>query len=393
MNQATREFIATHITDDVYTLSLKAKRYPDVDMRLALRQIESRQRYAKKLPEIVANDHWLFPARLSLEQCSSEHTARYKASLFAKLCTSFDSYADLTGGMGVDFYYCSQLFKKSIFIEQNAELCDVARHNFQALPAEILHTDSTTWLHDITHLNAIFIDPARRDGAGHKVSALAQCTPDITQIWTLLIKKSEVVMAKISPMLDVTQAMRDLSHITEVHYVGTATECKETLLITHQGENIDTQHIVHEDSLEDFVFTTQQEHQTLPVIASGIGAYLHVPSATMLKAAPYKLLCHHYNVAALSKDTHLYTSDSIPTQWHGKTYIVKNIYTTTKNDIKHLKALGNANISVRNTPFTADELRRKIGIDDGGDTHLFGTRVASGEIIIIETQPYFGARV
>lgn len=384
MNQATWDFITAHMADDVYTISLKAKQYPDVDMGLALQQIEARQRCAKKLPTMVASREWLFASRLPLEQCSSESTARYKAAVIAAKNCGHESLADLTGGMGVDTFFCSQHFSHTTYVERNTELCDLARHNFRDLPVDIVCADSTEHLRGMEHADVILIDPARRGDKGQKTVMLEDCTPDVTQIIGLLRSKSTLCLIKLSPMIDATQALRSLSADTdtaEIHYVGSQGECKEVLLVLGTTDGLQ---VVHEDGVRDFVFRRSEEEQALPVIAQETGAYLHVPSPVMLKAAPYKLICSRYGMAALAANTHLYTSDTIPADWHGKSYRIEAVHGMGKTDIRTLKKLGAANIIVRNAPLTTDILRKKLCLGDGGDIYLFAARISSGEIRIIQ---------
>ena len=91
----TRQFINEHQSDDVRNLALQARKYPDVDIPAAITQIAGRQIAAEKIPSWKEIDDIWYPKHLSLEQCSSEITARYKASLLQG-----ESLADLTGGFG-----------------------------------------------------------------------------------------------------------------------------------------------------------------------------------------------------------------------------------------------------------------------------------------------------
>ena len=83
LDAATIEFIAQHRNDDVRTLALQTKRYPTVDMREAVVQIEGWQHAREKLPEWAAAEGIIYPPKISMEQCSSEHTAKYKSQLLS----------------------------------------------------------------------------------------------------------------------------------------------------------------------------------------------------------------------------------------------------------------------------------------------------------------------
>ena len=121
----TIEFIKAHRNDDTRKLALQAARYPGVDMREALVQIEGWQQACEKLPAWAAVDGLLYPPRISMEQCSSESTAKYKSAFL-----SGSRFADLTGGFGIDFSYIARGFDEAFYIERNERLCGIAGHNF-----------------------------------------------------------------------------------------------------------------------------------------------------------------------------------------------------------------------------------------------------------------------
>ena len=93
LSAETLHFIEEHRHDDVRTLALQGKKYPGVDMALAVTQISGRQIAEQKIPSWYALSGLLYPRHLSMEQCSSELTAKYKAHLLEG-----ESFADLTGG-------------------------------------------------------------------------------------------------------------------------------------------------------------------------------------------------------------------------------------------------------------------------------------------------------
>lgn len=95
LNGETLRFIREHCKDDVRSLALQAPKYPDVDMPVALTQIAGRQAAAEKIPSWHEEEGVLYPRHLSLEQCSSEATARYKASIIPE--SSSGTLTDLTG--------------------------------------------------------------------------------------------------------------------------------------------------------------------------------------------------------------------------------------------------------------------------------------------------------
>lgn len=85
MNQATFDFIRQHQDDDVRQLAFLGSKYPEVDMPFALDQIRGRKMARMKLPRWASIDGIIYPPHISMEQCSSEQTALYKAELAARL--------------------------------------------------------------------------------------------------------------------------------------------------------------------------------------------------------------------------------------------------------------------------------------------------------------------
>lgn len=115
INEQTWNFIRQHANDDVSKLALQGCKDAEVDIPMALQQIAGRQTAKKKLPTWVEADGVIYPPHLNMEQCSSEQTARYKASL---ITSKGDTYVDLTGGFGVDFYWMSQGFKHRYYMSR-----------------------------------------------------------------------------------------------------------------------------------------------------------------------------------------------------------------------------------------------------------------------------------
>lgn len=248
------DFIRRHAQDDVRKLALKRPDSPNVDLKEALTQIEGYQTARKKLPLWAENPQLVYPPRISMEQCSSETTALYKQQVVRRLLQGLESpgsnnqnhplsMADMTGGFGIDFSYLAPLFDHACYIEQQEVLCRIARHNLKVLgleQAEVCHGDGVERLPEKAPFTLVFIDPARRDGQGKKTVALSDCTPDLTAIQERIRSCSRFCMAKLSPMLDIHQALQELKGVSEAHVVSVDNECKELLLVlsSEDAENI-----------------------------------------------------------------------------------------------------------------------------------------------------------
>ena len=382
----TAAFIREHAHDDVRALALQAARYPQVDMRVVATQIEGRRLAATKLPAWAAVDGVIYPVRLSMEQCSSEVTARYKASL-----VQGHKIADLTGGFGIDCSYLSGKFEEATYIERNEELCHIARHNFalMGLNIRVVNGNSTEILPSLPHQDWLFIDPARRDGAGKKVVAVSDCEPDVCQLEELLLAKATRVMVKCSPMLDITLAMHQLRSVSEVHVVSVGGECKELLLIL--GSDTCKQRITAVNFLgkhvQTFAYMPEEEQEATCFYTSTLKRYLYEPNSSMMKAGCFRLPAMRYGLHKLHRNTHLYTSDSLVADFPGRVFEVKNIDGFGKNDLKRLSSeLKKANIAVRNFPERVETLRKRLKMADGGDMYLFATTLADEKRVIVRCE-------
>ena len=372
MDAATRDFIRRHAGDDVRSLALQAARYPEVDMRMAVTQIEGRRLAMAKLPAWAAVEEVVYPVRLSMEQCSSEATARYKASLVEGV-----RLADLTGGFGIDCSYMAERFDETTYVERNAELCRIAKHNFALLGKSIrvVHAESEETLAVLPHQDWIFVDPARRDGAGNKVVSLSDCEPDVCRLESLLLQRASRIMVKCSPMLDISLAMSELKSVNEVHVVAANNECKELLLVL--GSEARGEVPIHAINLQGertqrFVYTAQEEAGAVCHYTATLGNYLYEPNSALMKAGCYRLPAVRWGLSKLHRNTHLYTSDTLVSDFPGRVFKVEKVCGFGK---KELKALGckRANLSVRNFPEHVDVLKKRLKISDGGSVYLFAT--------------------
>ena len=380
----TQAFIREHATDDVRTLALQASRYPQVDMRVAATQIEGRRIATTKLPAWAATEGLVYPVRLSMEQCSSEVTARYKASLIQG-----QRLADLTGGFGIDCSYLSDRFAATTYIERNEELCRIATHNFALLGKAItvLHGNSTELLDTLPPHDWLFVDPARRDGVGNKVVALADCEPDVSHLEPQLLHKAPHVMIKCSPMLDISQALRELRSVSEIHVVSVSNECKELLLIldaaaTHEP----TIHTVnfHGSTVQAFHYTAADEAAAQFPYTAAVGRYLYEPNSSLMKAGCFRLPAQRWGLKKLHPNTHLYTSDTLVAEFPGRIFQVISTDGFGKNELKRLSSeVKKANLAVRNFPERPEVLRKRLKLSDGGDTYLFATTLHDERRVIV----------
>ena len=382
------EFILQHRTEDVRKLALR-KMPEGLDAAFCLQQIEGWQLARKKIPRWAETDGLLFPPRLSMEQCSSQQTALYKRGVVERLLEGqCQRMMDLTGGFGIDFSYMAPLFREAIYIEQQEQLCQIAQHNFQLLGlqhAEVRNAQSQDVLAAYGEPSLIYADPARRDDAGRKVVLLQDCQPDVVALQDELMAHARVVMLKLSPMLDIQQALRQLRYVREVHVVSVDGECKELLLVMYQQEAPLRYYCVN---ITDYVQETVVEEASVrPVISGQEMAYLYEPNASILKAGVQDALCNIYKVEKLHAFSHLFTSDRLIEDFPGRKFRILGRSDFGKQGLRNLLAgVKQANITVRNFPATVQELRKKLKLADGGSVYLFATTMSENSHALLRCE-------
>ena len=375
INEQTWDFIRQHAADDVRKLALQGTKDAAVDLSMALQQIAGRQTALKKLPSWAAVERVLYPPHLNMEQCSSEQTARYKA----RLAGSGDMYVDLTGGLGVDFYWMSQGFKQRYYVERNAELCELVEHNFRTLGhnCSVCCCDTATYLPTVPHADVVFLDPARRNEHGGRTYDIKDCTPNILELLPLLMEKADKVILKLSPMLDWRKAVDDLQYVREVHIVSVDNECKELLLVLEQTER--PLRLVCVNNNQIFEVSSHPSPLTSHPSPLTSEQFLYEPNASIMKAGCFDALAQQYPVCQVSANSHLFLSSVEIEDFPGRRFQICAISSTNKQTLKEtLAGVSRANITVRNFPMSVEQLRKKLHLKDGGDTYIFATTEADG---------------
>ena len=435
MNQATQDFIRQHQDDDVRQLAFLGSKYPEVDMPFALDQIRGRKMARVKLPRWASLEGIIYPPHISMEQCSSESTALYKAELAARLlglpasssgtemkAENEIEFVDLTGGFGVDFsYIAARLGLKSMYVERQAHLCEAAKENFGRLGLknavvkngdgiEILHSfhpkkkdaasadDSLGIIYDQPlsllktklGLKLIFIDPARRDDAGNKVVSLKDCTPDVTVLQEEMLSKADYVIIKLSPMLDWHRAISELSHVREVHIISVNNECKELLLVLSARNMSENLRIYCINDAQSFVCEESDMESSLVKIAPSTleeMQYLYEPNASLMKAGCFGVLSGRYDARMLSKNSHLFVSREPIAAFPGRSFRIIAVSSFNKKELKrHLSGITKANIATRNFPLSVAELRKRLKLKDGGETYIFATTLSDESHVLMITE-------
>lgn len=388
----TLDFIAAFQDADPANAALQGKKYPKADLPFALNQIAGRQTAIRKLPSWAAIPGLLYPPHLSMEQCSSERTARYKAELIGQDPEGKERFADLTAGFGVDFACIAPLFRQATYIERQSPLCELARHNFPRLQLEhvtVFNGDGLTWLEHTQPLDWLLLDPARRDKHGGKVVAISDCEPDVAQLEPLLIQKARHTLIKLSPMLDITLALHTLRHVEQVHVVAVEGECKELLLVLGQEERAADRiplyciNLLPEGREQHWVFTREEE-AAAPVEYAFPQHYLYEPNAAVIKAGAFRILAARLGLKKLHPNSHLYTSEEVVPSFPGRIFQVDHSGGFSKNEVSDmLNGVKRAHLTTRNFPQSVAGLRKKLKLQEGGDIYLFATTLHDGHKALI----------
>lgn len=350
---------------------------------VAINHIEALQKGGKKLgdmfPEVV-------PLPLSAEQATSAAVARLHASMARELAPEGSRFLDMTCGIGIDFIAIARdLGGPSTAIEMQEILVEAARHNFRHDPkVEVVHANSVEWLEEYTGptFDLVFIDPARRSAQGGRLYNIHDCQPDVALLSPLFAEKAARVMVKLSPMLDVTQTLRDLPATSALHIVDEGGECRELLAILDftDAPKSEPEITIHSSNGSTLSFLPSEESALAPLNAAPqAGGYLFEPSPSAMKAAPWGILCHRYGLRKLHPNTHLFTAPAPVEGLPGKWRLIEEVIDFSSSTAKQLaKRIPQADVATRNFPLQAPELAKKLRIKSGGDLRLIGVTSVDG---------------
>lgn len=379
-----QKFIDDHLNDDPAALMLSASKYPDWPMKAIVEQIQSKSKAKRKLPSWFQAQEIIYPPLLSMEQCSSEQTATYKASMSKK----GKKMIDLTGGFGVDFAAFAKHFEVSHYVERNGDLAAIAKHNFKCLGiqnAQVHADDSIEFLNENEAFDLIYLDPARRGDQDQKVVRLEDCEPNVIALLPDLLAKSKQVIIKTSPLLDIKGAIRDLNEVSEVHVVALNNEVKELLFVLDGAASQDP--IIQCVNLtkgrtEQFDFQFSQEEQLVSSFGE-MSNYLYEPNASILKGGGFKVIAEKFSLHKLHPNSHLYTSDVLVANFPGRSFEVLQEVSLNKKGLKKSIPSMKANITVRNYPISVAQIRKKTGLKEGGEDYLFATSDLTGSKVFL----------
>jgi len=380
------QFIQENLHRDPVAIALEAAKYPELNIPVLVGQIKARQKLKDKMPHWVANERVFFPPTLALEQSSSEQTAHFKASLV------HGKVVDLTGGMGLDSFAFAQAGCQVVYIERQADLAEITAFNHAQLNAGKIqhHTgDSLKLLQEQSEIyDFIYVDPARRDVSGNKVILLKDCEPNALELIPYINKKTSLLI-KTSPLLDLDRAIQELQGVEKIYIVCLKNEVKELLFLktNHSTEDPEIEVIeLHTENPHLFQLRKSQELPTYSSFSDPMN-YLYEPHAGMLKAGFFKSVGN--SLAKIAPNTHLYTSKILDTNFAGRSFEILAVGSLEKKWIQSALPGMKANISTRNFPLNAEEIRKKFQLKDGGEFTLFAFRDMSNKNKVVLAKKIF----
>ncbi|MCC6280223.1 MAG: hypothetical protein IT262_06480 [Saprospiraceae bacterium] len=382
-----KEFIWTHRLEDPQRVALSARKHPDLPMAFIAGQIDFLQKIQKKVPSWY-REGLKFPAAISMEQASSEATARFKASLLPG-----GKMADLSGGLGVDSFFFSKFFSSVTYVEPNAELANITAHNFGVLGvgnAQFIHASAEDFLRGSSEtFDLLYLDPSRRHQQKGKVFQLQDCSPNILDIKALALGKAPKVLLKTAPLLDISLAARQLEQVSQIWVVASGDECREVLYLLERSPTLFPEIAVHavqlnkDGAVQDFQFSYGEEQQA-PVEYALPQQYLYEPNPAILKAGGFRSFACRYGLKKLQQHTHLYTSEQFVPGLPARSFAIEAVCKYERKAVQACIPSGKANITTRHFPDNAEAVRKKLGLADGGDTYVFAlTDMEQRKVLVV----------
>ena len=386
LGNKVQKYILTNIAAKIPELVLKGSPFNEIKNIDIIEQIESKSRCRSKLPSWYNTPGILYPNKLNIEQCSSEKTAYYKSTL-----VSGENLIDITAGFGVDSFYFSKKIKNILSCELDEKLSKISEHNFKTLNTKNIRTKSLNGLNFLkkkeTIFDWIYIDPSRRGQNNEKKVFIKDCNPDISKHLNLFFKRSQNILIKLSPMVDIQALLKDVSNPKEIHIVAVKNEVKEILVVLKKGFSSETtiKAINLNSEQPNFEFKISNEKKVVLSYKSP-EKYLYEPNLAVIKAGAFKILASKFKIGKLGPNTHLYTSSKIKNKFPGKIYNIMDVIPYNKRNLNKIIKGIKANIKSRNFPKSVNEIKEQYKLIDGGDIYLFFTSLDLNRVLLVCTK-------
>jgi hypothetical protein len=385
-----QNFLFEQFDKDIPSLQFRHSEMFDLPFRLIAEQLNARKKISTKLPLFWATKGIVYPPQTNLEQSSSEATGNFKTLIIKnEIKKSKLMLADLTGGFGVDSFFLNQVSQSVTYVEPNAELLNIAKHNHkilgslnityhQKMAEEFLNQNSK-------HYDLIYLDPSRRDAKAKKVFRLSDCQPDIKKLMHRLFEFTDFVLIKTSPLLDIQKGLIELENVKKIFVVSVDNECKELLFLLQKGNlnepSIETYNLDRVGGIKQaFSFTLNEEKNSL----SDLGepqTYLYEPNSSILKSGAFKSIGQKFGLKKLHINTHLYSSDLLVENFPGRIFKIEKMDFDRKNLNDN-----QANIITRNYSLKPEELKKKLKLSDGGQNYVIGFSGIKKKYVVLATR-------
>ena len=370
-----QKYINANLTADLHSLLLKKSPFAEVSMHEIAQQIKGKKVAEKKFPFLL-RDGIVFPPNLNLEQASSQSTAEYKAkNLKGK------SFLDLTSGFGIDAYFLSQNFDEVTLVEQNTELLETVKRNWNILgrKANLINENLEDFLQKNSQkFDLIYLDPARRDAQKNKKFLLEDLSPNLLEIQEKLGEISDEIIIKLSPLIDISYLLSVVKNVSKIEIIAVKNEVKELLVfINRKNSHTDTEIkcVNLESTYPDFVFIFNDEKNAVAEYSDPQN-FLYLPNNAVLKSGAFNTVAKKFKLLKLHANTHFYTSDELVKEFPGR--VLEVVVIEPKQILKGEKF----NIISKNYPLSPDEIKKKYKISDGGKNYLIFTQSQKGKIIL-----------
>ena len=360
------EFIKMYQPSNCEELLFKPQLFDGVSNELLVKQISGRNWARLKAPFLLEHKDYLFGPRLSLEQCSSSFTAAFKAKRLSYFLKSLDTGVDLTTGLGIDSYFLGKRFKSFTSIEYQDDLIKLLKHNNRFLNStnEIIQARAEDYVKNISTVDFIYIDPARRGSKGEKTVTWENCTPNLLEILPTLLNKARSVAIKASPLIDITESLRQFKGAcTAIDIISVKNEVKELLFWLSPSnhteiQNVPIHHFNINDEKEQQYTTTLSEIKNAELkISNQPLKYLYDPAPSFLKTRAFRVLCNdNLNLYQLGNSS-LLTSDVELIDFQGRCFLLKEALLHNKKMLSGIKKKAFSVIS-KYSKIRADEFKK-----------------------------------
>lgn len=408
-----QQFIMNHAHSDVNALRLQyhCKAMP-FSVEDACMQIEMRRKTSNKLTWFLKNPGFMFGTSMSAEQATNQNVAQFHAQLIGH----DRRVLDMTAGLGIDAMTIALNGNTVTAYELEHERVRALRHNAGILNVNnmsVVEGDSVLHLQQShEHYDWIFVDPARRDSGNNRCFLLRDSLPDVITHQDLLLAHADHVLIKASPLLDVTQTLRDFRHVRSIFILSFKNEVKEVLI--HLGihslpfgtgpegdvQSNQSSPLIHVIDLADspdsfpagtpairYRFTCTDavkariNYATPEHVVTGM--YFYEAGAAMRKLQCALQICDRYpGMKSLAKDSGLFVSDTLYMDFPGRISTINAL-----GSGRELKALKGSRCRVVSScfPVSASELRKKYRLMEGEDRTFYATTTHDGTRLMMLT--------